>query len=344
MSVENEYLTYDDVLLEPGYSEVNLSEVKLDAMFSRNISLNIPLCSSAMDTVTEAETAIVMAQEGGIGVIHKNLSAKMQGKQVVKVKKHEAGVIDEPFTVGPYDTMEKVYAIKEKFKISGFPVVDDNKKLVGMLTNRDIRFLRDKSLLVKDYMTQDNLVVVQQDCNLKKAKETLQKHRIEKLPVLTKDGTLAGLITVRDIEKSIEHPLANKDAHGRLRVAAAVGVGALEMERAELLVEKHVDALVLDTAHGHTLAVLKMAKELRKKFPHVDIVAGNVATKDGCDALIAAGVDAVKVGMGPGSICTTRVIAGIGVPQVSALFQAKEACLKKEYHLLLMGGLNILAT
>ncbi len=319
-------LTFDDVLLRPGYSEVLPHEVNISSRFSRNIKMNIPLVSAAMDTVTESKTAISMGREGGIGVIHKNLSIKSQAVEVDKVKKYESGMIVDPVTVRPGETLQAVVEITKKYKISGVPVIDNDGKLQGILTNRDLRFETNFNQRVGDVMTKKNLITTKEGTSLDEAKAVLQKHRIEKLPVVDENGILKGLITIKDIKKSITYPNSNKDKLGRLRVAAAIGVGEKELERAASLVKAGVDVLVVDTAHGHSLGVLNMVKEVKRAFPDVDVVAGNVATAEACKDLIAVGVDGVKIGIGPGSICTTRVVAGIGVPQISALLECREIC------------------
>lgn len=321
------YLTYDDVLLKPGYSQNLPSETTLETKFTKNIDLRMPIVSAAMDTVTESETAIVMAQNGGIGVVHKNLTGEMQANEVKKVKKFESGMIIDPITIGPEDSLETVIQITRKYKITGVPVVDGSKKLVGILTSRDMRFETNYKQKVKDVMTPlERLVTAEEGTGLDQAKDLLHKHRIEKLPVVTSSGELKGLITIKDILKGIDFPNSNKDNLGRLRVAAAIGVGEKEEIRAGLLVEAGVDAIVVDTAHGHSLGVINMVKTLRSKYKDVDIVAGNVATAQACEDLIKAGVDGIKVGIGPGSICTTRVVAGIGVPQLSAILDCSPIC------------------
>lgn len=333
-------LTYDDVLIVPNYSEVLPTEVELKTRFSRNISMNIPIASSAMDTVTESRTAIVMAQEGGIGVIHKNLTPEEQAFEVEKVKKYESGMILDPFTVSPDQKISDLFELMKKYKISGFPVVDGNKKLIGIITNRDLRFVSDHSKKVKEVMTTENLVTAPEGTGFAKAKEILQQHRVEKLPVVDKDGKLKGLITIKDIEKTIAYPNANKDEFGRLRVAAACGVSEKEMKRVEALIRAGVDAIVVDTAHGHSKGVIEMVKAIKKLNAKVDVVAGNVATAKGCEDLIKAGVDGIKVGIGPGSICTTRVIAGIGVPQMQAIFDCKTVCMKADVPFIADGGIK----
>jgi len=333
-------LTYDDVLLRPGYSEVLPKDVDISTQFSRNITMNVPIVSAAMDTVTESKAAIVMAQEGAIGVLHKNLSFEEHALEVAKVKKYEAGMIIDPVTVTPDDSLFKVTDITRRYKISGVPVVDEKHHLVGILTNRDLRFETNFSQRVGDVMTKGKLVTAPEGTTLEEAKKILQKHRIEKLPVVNAQGILKGLITIKDIEKSIAYPHANKDKFGRLRVSAAIGVGEKELERAQYLVDSNVDALVVDTAHGHSKGVIEMIKILKKKYPQIDIVAGNVATAQACQDLIRAGVDAIKVGIGPGSICTTRVVAGIGVPQVAALMDCREVCHKNSIPYIADGGIK----
>lgn len=337
---EEPALTYDDVLVVPNYSEVLPTEVELKTKFSKNISMNIPIVSSAMDTVTESRTAIVMAQEGGIGVIHKNFSPEEQAFEVEKVKKYESGMILDPFTVTADQSISALFDLMKKYKISGFPVVGENKKLIGMITNRDLRFVSDTNKKVKDVMTSKNLVTAPEGTSFEKAKGILQNHRVEKLPVVNDKGELRGLITIKDIEKTIAYPNSNKDQFGRLRVAAAIGVGEKEVLRAKALIKAHVDALVIDTAHGHSKGVIEMVKTIKALNSGVDVVAGNVATQKACEDLIAAGVDGIKVGIGPGSICTTRVIAGIGVPQMQAIFDCKKACDKAEVPFIADGGIK----
>ena len=333
-------LTFDDLLLLPGYSEVAPADVDLTSYFSRGITLNIPVTSSAMDTVTESRTAIVMAQEGGIGVIHKNLSIEDQAYEVEKVKKYEAGMILRPITVLPDDGLQKVMALTDKYNISGVPVVDREGKFVGILTNRDLRFETNFDQKVGEVMTKKNLVTAPEGTTLEEAKRILQKHRIEKLPVVNKNFHLKGLITIKDIEKSIAYPRSNKDSLGRLRVAAAVGIGEKELLRAEYLVRNHVDALVIDTAHAHSKGVIEMLKNLRGKYGDLDIVVGNVVTAQACKDLIKHGADAIKVGIGPGSICTTRVIAGVGVPQIQSLLNCRDVCLKAGVPFISDGGIK----
>ncbi len=320
-----EGLTFDDVLLVPAYSEVLPNEVDTRTRFSRNISLNIPLCSSAMDTVTEASLAIALAQQGGIGVIHKNYSIEQQAEEVDKVKRSESGMIVDPVTIEHNRLVSDALAIMERYKISGVPVTDDAGLLVGIITNRDLRFETRFDIPVSEIMTPQPLVTVPVGTTLDEAKVKLQKHRIEKLLVVDENGHLKGLITVKDIQKAINFPLAAKDELGRLRCAGAIGATGDFLERATELVNSRVDAIVIDTAHGHSSRVIGAVKSVRSKFPDLEIVAGNVATAEATEMLIAAGVDAVKIGIGPGSICTTRVVTGAGVPQISAIIECVAA-------------------
>lgn len=335
------YLTYDDVLLKPGYSQNLPSETVLETKFSKNIDLKMPIVSAAMDTVTESETAIVMAQNGGIGVIHKNLSPEQQAAEVRKVKKYESGMIIDPITVGPSESLEAVNNITRRHNITGVPVVDGSNKLVGILTSRDLRFETNFRQKVSDVMTPlERLVTAEEGVGLDEAKNLLHKHRIEKLPVVTKEGVLKGLITIKDILKGIDFPNSNKDALGRLRAAAAIGVGDKERERASQLVEAGVDAIIVDTAHGHSKGVIEMVQDLKKKYSELEVVAGNVATGEACHDLIKAGVAAIKVGIGPGSICTTRVVAGIGVPQLSAILDCSAVCKEEGIPFIADGGIK----
>ncbi len=338
---DHPYLTYDDCLLKPGYSEVLPSETLLASQFSRHISLNIPIVSAAMDTVTESATAIVMAQNGGIGVVHKNMAPAKQAREVQKVKKYEAGMILDPITVGPGESLRAVVELTQRHKITGVPVTNEAGECVGILTSRDMRFEDNLEQKVKDIMTPlEKLVTAQEGVGTEEAKNILHQHRIEKLLVIDKGGKLKGLITIKDILKGIDFPFSNKDQFGRLRVAAAIGVGDKEFERAEALANVQVDALVVDTAHGHSKGVIDMVSSLKSQFPDIDIVAGNVATGQACKDLIKAGVDAVKVGIGPGSICTTRVVAGIGVPQLSAILECYSVCLVEGVPLIADGGIK----
>ncbi len=320
-----EGLTFDDVLLVPAYSDVLPNEVDTSTIFSRNISLRIPLCSSAMDTVTEANLAIALAQQGGIGVIHKNLSIQQQAEEVDKVKRSESGMIVDPVTIRENALVSEALNIMEHYKISGVPVINENGFLVGIITNRDLRFETRFDIPVSEVMTPQPLVTVPIGTTLDEAKVKLQKHRIEKLLVVDEDGHLKGLITVKDIQKAIRYPLAAKDDLGRLRCAAAIGATGDFLERAQELIESRVDAIVIDTAHGHSSRVIEAVKQVKAKFNNVEVIAGNIATAAATKALIDAGVDAVKVGIGPGSICTTRVVTGAGVPQITAIDECVKA-------------------
>ena len=333
-----EALTFDDVLLVPQLSSILPKDVDITSRLTRNIQLNIPLISAAMDTVTESQMAIAMAREGGIGVIHKNLSIENHAKEVDRVKRSESGMILDPVTITSRNTIREALDIMAHFHISGVPVVNDGK-LVGILTNRDIRFETNLELLVSDRMTGKNLITVKKGTTLNEAKSVLQKHRIEKLLVIDDEGILCGLITVKDILKKENHPNAGTDKHGRLLVAAAIGVSSDTMERAQALVNANVDALVVDTAHGHSKGVLETVKKLKSRL-NVDIIAGNVATAAGTQALIDAGVDAVKVGIGAGSSCTTRMIAGVGVPQLTAVMDAFESAQKNDIPIISDGGMR----
>src|SRR5215203_4973187 len=327
MNIEEikEGLTFDDVLLVPAFSDILPGEVDTRTKFSRNIGLNIPLCSSAMDTVTEASLAIALAQQGGIGVIHKNYSIEQQAEEVDKVKRSESGMIVDPVTIIESAVVSEALDIMGRYKISGVPVVDANGLLVGIITNRDLRFETRFNIPVSDVMTPQPLVTVPVGTTLDEAKVKLQKHRIEKLLVVDDDGHLKGLITVKDIQKAINFPISAKDGLGRLRCAAAIGATGDYMERAEALVGSRVDAIVIDTAHGHSSRVIEAVKKVKSNFPEIQLVAGNVATAEATKALISAGVDAVKIGIGPGSICTTRVVTGAGVPQIMAIFESVNA-------------------
>tara|TARA_B110000467_G_scaffold160902_1_gene181026 strand:- start:6595 stop:8052 length:1458 start_codon:yes stop_codon:yes gene_type:complete len=331
-------LTFDDVLLVPNHSIVLPKDVDLSANFTNNIRLNIPLISSAMDTVTESKLAIALAREGGIGVIHKNMSIEKQAIEVDRVKRSESGMILDPVTINSNKTIHDALDIMAKFRISGVPVVDDGK-LKGILTNRDIRFETNLDLLVSDRMTSENLVTVKEGITLTEAKIVLQEHRIEKLLVVDNKGSLCGLITVKDILKKENFPLAAVDKHGRLLVAAAVGVGANTLERVAALVDSNVDAIIVDTAHGHSDGVLKTLAAIKKQF-FIDVVAGNIATENAAKSLIDAGADAVKVGIGPGSICTTRIIAGVGVPQLTAVMDVYNVAAKLNVPVISDGGMR----
>ncbi|MBO2521912.1 MAG: IMP dehydrogenase [Firmicutes bacterium] len=331
-----EGFTFDDVLLVPDYSEVLPSEVDTSTRLTKTITLNIPLMSAAMDTVTEARLAIALAREGGIGVIHRNLSIEEQAGEVDKVKRSESGIIVDPVFLSPHHRVKDALAIMERYRISGVPITDENQKLVGILTNRDLVFEENYDRPIHEVMTKDNLITAPVGTTLEEAKRILHEHRIEKLPLVDEEFRLKGLITIKDIEKARKYPNAAKDDKGRLRVAAAVGTGAETMERAAALVEAGVDALVLDTAHGHSKRVLETLDRLKAAFgDKVQIIAGNVGTAEGTRALIEHGADAVKVGLGPGSICTTRVVAGIGMPQVTAIWEAAQAA--REYGVPVIG-------
>jgi len=320
-----EGLTYDDVLLIPAFSEVLPREVSIQTKFSKNITLNVPIVSAAMDTVTESNMAIAMAREGGIGVLHKNMPIEMQANEVRKVKRSESGMILEPVTITKDETVFVAKALMHEYGIGGIPVVDSNGILIGIVTNRDLRFENDNTRKISAVMTTKNLVTVAKGTSLKQAEIILQENKIEKLPVVDADYKLVGLITFRDIIKVSENPNANKDQYGRLRVAAAIGVTGDAVERAEALISAGVDALIIDTAHGHTKGVVSVLKAVKSKFPNTDVVVGNIATGEAAKYLVEAGADAVKVGIGPGSICTTRVVAGVGFPQLSAILEVAQA-------------------
>ena len=333
-------LTYDDVLLIPAYSEVLPKTVDLSTKFSRNIELKIPFVTAAMDTVTESQMAIAIAREGGIGVIHKNMSIADQARHVAAVKRAENGMISNPVTINSDAKVKDALNIMAEYKIGGIPVVDAENNLVGIVTNRDLRFEKDMEKHIKDVMTSENIITTSQATDMETAAQILQKNKIEKLPVVDEKGKLIGLITYKDITKAKDKPMACKDAQGRLRVAAGVGVTADTLERMEALVNAGADAIVIDTAHGHSKYVIEKLKEAKQRFPHVDIVVGNVATGEAAKALVEAGADAVKVGIGPGSICTTRVVAGVGVPQLSAVYDVAKALEGTGVPLIADGGLR----
>ena len=334
-----EGITFDDVLLVPHYSEVIPNQVSLATNLTKSIKLNIPMMSAGMDTVTEYRMAIAMARQGGIGIIHKNMSIEAQADEVDKVKRSENGVITDPFYLSPEHTLEDANNLMAKFHISGVPITE-GKKLVGIITNRDLKFETDFTKKIKESMTSEGLITAQVGITLEEAKKILAKSRKEKLPIVDKDGNLAGLITIKDIEKQIKYPLAAKDSQGRLLCGAAVGVTANILDRVAALVEKHVDCIVIDTAHGHSANVLKVVKMVRDAYPDLQIIAGNVATGAATEALIKAGVDCVKIGIGPGSICTTRVVAGIGVPQITAIMDAYEVAKKYDIPIIADGGIK----
>lgn len=334
-------LTFDDVLLKPAFSEVLPADASTKTKITKNISLEIPIISSAMDTVTEARLAIAMAQSGGLGCIHKNLSIKDQADEVRRVKKFESGIVINPLTITPNQTLGDALHLMKEYGISGIPVVKDGtKKLVGILTNRDVRFATDKKQLIKDLMTKSNLITAKQNISKADAKVLLHKNKIERIIITDSDGNCTGLITGKDIEKNKQFPHASKDEEGRLLVAAATGVGKDGMKRAESLIEAGVDIVVIDTAHGHSAGVIETVRELKRLYPKQDFIAGNIATKEAAKALIGAGADAVKVGIGPGSICTTRIVAGVGVPQLSALLDVMEYCDKAKIPVISDGGIR----
>ncbi|HWZ23271.1 MAG TPA: IMP dehydrogenase [Cytophagaceae bacterium] len=335
-----EALTYDDVLLLPSYSQVLPRETDTSTNLSRNIRLNIPLVSAAMDTVTEYRMAITMAHEGGLGFIHKNMSIAEQAAQVKKVKRSESGMILEPVTLGENATLADALAMMAEFKIGGIPVVDKSGILIGIITNRDLRFQKDASKKVTEIMTKENLITAHEGIDLAKAEDILQEYKIEKLPIIDKNSKLKGLITYRDIIKKKDRPMACKDAFGRLRVGAAVGVTPDLFDRVEALINAGVDIISIDTAHGHSRGVIDAVKSIKQKYKDIDLIAGNVATGEGALALAEAGADAVKVGIGPGSICTTRIIAGVGVPQLSAVYESAKALKKLGVPVIADGGIR----
>jgi IMP dehydrogenase len=335
-----EGLTFDDVLLIPRYSEVLPRDVDLRTRLTRNITLNLPILSSAMDTVTESRMAIAMAREGGIGVIHKNMTVEQQAGEVDRVKRSENGVIRDPISLSPGHTLRDVEGLMARYHISGVPIVDDRGVLLGIITNRDLRFETNMDRPVEEVMTREGLITGPEGTTLDEAKHLMAAHRIEKLPLVDNQFVLKGLITIKDIEKVRQHPNATKDRYGRLRVAAAVGAGRDVMERAQALTTAGVDCLVVDTAHGHSRGVIETVKRLRIAYPDIDIIAGNVATAEAVVALIDAGVDAVKVGIGPGSICTTRIVAGIGVPQITAIWNCANAANPRNVPIIADGGIK----
>ncbi|HEX4918979.1 MAG TPA: IMP dehydrogenase [Limnobacter sp.] len=340
MRVTQKALTFDDVLLVPAFSDVLPKDTSLSTQLTRNIRLNIPLVSAAMDTVTEASLAIAMAQEGGIGIVHKNLSATQQAAEVAKVKRHESGVLRDPITIEPELTVRQVIAITQQHKISGFPVVKHGK-VVGIVTNRDLRFETNLDQPVSNIMTpRERLVTVSEDDSLEQAKQLMHKHRLERVLVMGSNHELLGLITVKDIQKATEHPFACKDEHGKLRVGAAVGVGAGTEERVEKLVAAGVDVIVVDTAHGHSKGVLDRVRWVKQNYPKVEVIGGNIATGEAARALMEAGADGVKVGIGPGSICTTRIVAGVGVPQITAIANVAKALQGTGVPLIADGGIR----
>ena len=335
-----EGLTFDDVLLKPGHSEVIPAQVDVSTQLTDRIKLNVPIMSAAMDTVTESSLAIAIAREGGLGIIHKNMSIEEQAENVDKVKRSEHGVISDPFYLSPDHSVQDADALMGKYKISGVPIVENNRKLIGIITNRDLRFVTDFSQPIRNVMTKEHLITAPLGTTLSDAQKILAKYKIEKLPLVDEQGVLKGLITIKDIEKSIQYPNSAKDAGGRLLVGAAVGTAANTLERVAALVEAKVDIIAIDTAHGHSYAVLEMVKNIKKQFPDVELIAGNVATAAATQALIEAGADCVKVGIGPGSICTTRVVAGIGVPQLTAVLDCAEMAHKYGKNIIADGGIK----
>ncbi len=334
-----EGITFDDVLLVPSYSQVVPNEVDITTNLTKKIRLNIPMMSAGMDTVTESRMAIAMARQGGIGIIHKNMTIDQQAEEVDKVKRSENGVITDPFSLSPEHTLGDAEALMQKFRISGVPITE-GKKLVGIITNRDLKFEEDFTQKIRDCMTSENLITAKKGITLDEAKKILAKSKKEKLPLVDDDYNLVGLITIKDIEKTIKYPLAAKDGQGRLLCGAGVGITANVLDRVRALVDAKVDVIVLDSAHGHSENVLHCVRVIKDKFPDLDVIAGNVATFEGTEALIKAGADAVKVGIGPGSICTTRVVAGIGVPQVTAVMNAYEAAMKYDIPIIADGGIK----
>ncbi len=338
--IVGEALTYDDVLLIPRYSEVLPREVDLQTRLTNKIQLNIPILSAAMDTVTEAPMAIAIAREGGLGVIHKNMSIEEQVDQVDRVKRSESGMIMNPITLGPKNTIREALELMAKFHISGIPIVDGNNKLIGIVTNRDLRFNPALDTLIEDIMTKDNLITASVGTKLEEAEAILQAHKIEKLPVVDENFVLRGLITVKDIQKKKLHPNACKDELGRLRVGAAVGVGSDTLERIEELKKVGADAIFIDTAHAHSRGVIEMIKKIKSKYPEIQLIAGNIATTEAAEDLVRTGVDGLKVGIGPGSICTTRVIAGIGIPQLTAIINVTKVTRKVGIPIIADGGIK----
>lgn len=332
-------ITFDDILLVPARSKVLPRDVNVSTRLTKNIRLNIPIISAAMDTVTESELAIAMAREGGIGILHKNMSIEKQASEVDRVKRSESGMIQDPITLRPDQTVGEANRLMERYQISGFPIVNDNNELIGILTNRDLRFEPDTNIKVSQLMTTQNLITAPVGTTLTQAEKILQKHKIEKLPVVDKNGKIKGLITFKDIQKRKKHPYASKDKFGRLLVGAAVGVTSDTLERAEALVNSKVDVIVIDTAHGHSRGVMEMVKTIKKKLD-VELVAGNVATIDGTIDLIKCGVDGLKVGIGAGSICTTRVVAGVGIPQITAIVNCCKAARRYNIPVISDGGIK----
>ena len=335
-----EGLTFDDILMIPGKSSVLPRDVDVSTFLTNEIKLNIPILSAAMDTVTESDLAVALAREGGIGILHKNMTIERQCDEVDKVKRSESGMIKDPVTLLPDKTVGDALSIMKKYSVSGIPIIDSSKRLVGILTNRDLRFEPNQKLKVTQLMTKENLVTAPLGTTLEKAEKILQRYKIEKLPVVDKKGILHGLITFKDIMKKKKHPYACKDEHGRLRVGAAVGVTTDTLDRVSALSASGADVIIIDTAHGHSTGVIRTVKSVRQKFKYIQLIAGNIGTYDGALALINCGIDAVKVGIGPGSICTTRVIAGVGVPQITAIMEAYRAAKKRGIPIIADGGIK----
>lgn len=340
MKFLKESLTFDDILLVPSYSEVTPSQVDLKTRLTKEIKLNIPLISAGMDTVTESDMAIAMARAGGIGIIHKNMTIEDQATMVDRVKRSENGIITNPFSLSKDDTLKEADDLMAHYRISGVPIVDENYKLIGIITNRDIRFEKDFTKKIEESMTKEGLITAKEGINFDDAMEILRKNKIEKLPIVDDKGILKGLITIKDIEKRINYPNSAKDKHGRLLCGAAVGVTSDIFERVDALVEAKVDVIVIDTAHGHSKNVVDVLREVKKIYPNLQVIAGNIATGEAAKALIEAGADAVKVGIGPGSICTTRVVAGIGVPQITAIIDVYEEAKKYDVPVIADGGIK----
>lgn len=338
--ITKEAITFDDVLLVPAESYVLPQDIQLKAYLTNTIVLNIPIVSAAMDTVTEAHLAIALARQGGLGFIHKNMSIEEQAKEVDKVKRNESGMIQNPITLYKEATLGDADELMGQYRISGLPIIEADGKLIGIITNRDLKYRKDYETAVVEVMTKDNLITASVGTTLEEAKEILLSHRIEKLPIVDDEGYLKGLITIKDIDKIVEYPNACKDEHGRLRVGAAVGVGTDTLDRVRALVNVGVDIITVDSAHGHSMGVVKRVKEIRDNFPDVQLIAGNIVTAEAAKALIEAGVNAVKVGVGPGSICTTRIVAGVGVPQLSAVNDVYEVCKKAGVRVIADGGIK----
>ncbi|NME36125.1 MULTISPECIES: IMP dehydrogenase [Fusobacterium] len=339
--IVKEAITFDDVLLIPAESHVLPQDIDLKTKLTKNITLNVPIVSAAMDTVTEADLAIALARQGGLGFIHKNMTIEEQAKEVDKVKRNESGMIQNPITLTKDKTLGDADDLMGQYKISGLPVVEEDGKLIGIITNRDLKYRKDYDTLIEEVMTKENLITAPVGTTLDQAKEILLSNRIEKLPIVDEKGYLKGLITIKDIDKIVEYPNACKDEHGRLRVGAAVGIGNDTLERVKALVEAGVDVITMDSAHGHSAGVIRRVKEIREAFPNLNLIAGNIVTAEAALALIEAGVDAVKVGIGPGSICTTRVVAGVGVPQLTAVNDVYQVCKDRGIGVIADGGIKL---